>query len=108
MSRMAQDPTDPVDKFLTDNEGNPAIEGNIAILESIKVLAKIVVDDPSSVFVTNVTICNNRQNPVEPWNLRANDRIQCDLHDKLREVAYDAIGLPEIRRAAEGRVHSSV
>ena len=76
-----------VDKFLTDNDGNPAIEGNAAILESIKVLAKIVVDDPSSVFVTNVTICNNRQNPVEPWNLRANDRIQCDLHDKLREDA---------------------
>jgi hypothetical protein len=76
-----------VDKFLTDNDGNPAIEGNAAILESIKVLAKIVVDDPSSVFVTNVTICNNRQNPVEPWNLRANDRIQCDLHDKLREEA---------------------
>lgn len=76
-----------VDKFLTDNEGNPAIEGNAATLESIKVLAKIVVDDPSSVFVTNVTICNNRQNPVEPWNLRANDRIQCDLHDKLKEEA---------------------
>jgi hypothetical protein len=76
-----------VDKFLADNEGNPAIEGNAAVLEAIKVLAKIVVDDPSSVFVTNVTICNNRQNPVEPWNLRANDRIQCDLHDKLKEEA---------------------
>lgn len=76
-----------IDKFLTDNEDNPAIEGNAAALESIKVLAKIVVDDPSSDFVTNVTICNNRQNPVEPWNLRANDRIQCDLQDKLREEA---------------------
>lgn len=76
-----------VDKFLTDNEGNPALEGNAATLESIRVLAKIVVDDSSSVFVTNVTICNNRQNPVEPWNLRANDPFQCDLHDKLREEA---------------------
>jgi hypothetical protein len=76
-----------VDRFLTDSDGNPAIEGNAAILESIKVLAKIVVDDPSSVFVTNVTICNNRQNPVMPWNLRSNDRIQCDLHDKLLEQA---------------------
>jgi hypothetical protein len=76
-----------VDKFLTDNDGNPAIEENAATLEAIKVLAKIVVDDPSSVFVTNVTICNNRQNPVEPWNLRANDSIQCDLHDKFREEA---------------------
>src|SRR4029078_6717158 len=32
-----------------------------------------------------ITVCNNRQNAVEPWNLRANDRIQCDLQDKLRE-----------------------
>lgn len=76
-----------VDKFLTDSEGNPLLKENEAVLESIKVLAKVVVDDPSSVFVTNVTICNNRQNPVEPWNLRANDRIQCDLQDKLREEA---------------------
>lgn len=45
----------------------------------------MIVDDPFSDFVTNVTICNNRQNPVESWNLRANDRIQCDLHDKFRE-----------------------
>lgn len=77
-----------VDKFLLDNDGNPMLEGNAAILESIRVLAKVVVDDPFSEFVTNVTICNNRQNPVEPWNLRANDRIQCDLHDKFREEAH--------------------
>ena len=73
------------DKFVTDNDGNPAIEGPTSALGAVKVLAKIVVDDPSSDFVTGVTICNNRQNPVEPWNLRANDRIQCDLHDKLAE-----------------------
>ena len=76
-----------VDRFLTDNESNLALAGNAAVLESIKVLAKIIEDDPFSDFVTGVTICNNRQNPVEPWNLRANDRIQCDLHDKLREEA---------------------
>jgi hypothetical protein len=76
-----------VERFLADNDGNPAIESNADLLESVKVLAKIVVDDPFSDFVTNVTICNNRQNPVEPWNLRANDRIQCDLHDKFREEA---------------------
>jgi hypothetical protein len=74
-----------VAKFLEDNDGNPLLKSNADVLEGIKVLAKIVVDDPFSNFVTNVTICNNRQNPVEPWNLRANDRIQCDLHDKLKE-----------------------
>lgn len=75
-----------VAKFLLDNEGHPALDGNASQLEQIKVLAKVVVDDPFSDFVTNITICNNRQNPVEPWNLRANDKIQCDLHDKLKEA----------------------
>jgi hypothetical protein len=31
-----------------------------------------------------VTVNNNRQNPVEPWNLRANDLIQLELQDKFR------------------------
>src|SRR4029079_14232553 len=34
--------------------------------------------------VTRVTVNNNRQNPVEPWNLHANDLIQLELQDKLR------------------------
>jgi hypothetical protein len=75
-----------VAKFLADNEGHPSLLGNVQALEAIKVLAKVVVDDPFSDFVTNITICNNRQNPVKPWNLRANDKIQCDLHDKLKEA----------------------
>lgn len=74
-----------VAKFVLDHDGHPALKGGGTTLESIKVLAKIVVADPSSEFVTNVTICNNRQNPVDAWNLRANDRIQCDLHDRLKE-----------------------
>jgi hypothetical protein len=74
-----------VAKFVEDNESNPAFKENKEILESVKVLAKIVAHDPWSDFVTNVTICNNQQNPVDPWNLRANDRIQCDLQDKFRE-----------------------
>ena len=76
-----------VAKFLKDSEGNPALTANKQALESIRVLAKIVVCDTQSTFVTNVTICNNRQNPVEPWNLRANDRIQCDLQDRFKEEA---------------------
>jgi hypothetical protein len=72
-------------KFLKDNESMPALKANIDSLEAIRVLAKVVICDPQSEFVTNVTICNNRQNPVDPWNLRANDRVQCDLQDKLKE-----------------------
>lgn len=72
-------------KFLQDNEGHPALAGGAPTLEAIRVLAKIVVADPAGEFVTNVTISNNRQNPVDAWNLRANDKIQCDLHDRLKE-----------------------
>lgn len=74
-----------VDKFLEENEGNPTLKQNSQTLDSIRVLAKIVEYDPWSDFVTTVTICNNQQNPVDPWNLRANDRIQCDLQDKFKE-----------------------
>lgn len=36
-------------------------------------------------FVTHVTINNNRQNPVDPWNLHANDLIQLELQDRFRD-----------------------
>ncbi len=36
-------------------------------------------------FITTVTINNNRQNPVEPWSLHANDMIQLELQDKFRD-----------------------
>jgi hypothetical protein len=47
------------------------------------VIAKIIVDMPTSDFVTEVTIANNRQNAVHPWALRAMDMRQVDLADKL-------------------------
>jgi hypothetical protein len=74
-----------ISKFLEDNEGHPALNSNQKALEEVRVVAKIVEYDPWSEFVTTVTICNNQQNPVDPWNLRANDRIQCDLEDKFKE-----------------------
>jgi len=73
--------------FIEENQKHLNNSENQQKLEEIHVLAKIIESDPTSDFVTNVTICNNRQNPVEPWDLRANDRIQCDLEDKLREEA---------------------
>jgi len=75
-----------VGQFVEESQRRLAFtKSNLQALEAIRVLAKIVVYDPWSDFVTNVTICNNQQNPVAPWNLRANDRIQCDLQDRLRE-----------------------
>ncbi|MCH7963263.1 MAG: AIPR family protein [Bacteroidetes bacterium] len=70
-----------VRKFLEDNSEHP--EFDESIFKEIKVLTKFVVDTVTSNFITTVTICNNRQNPVEPWHLRANDKIQCDIQDKF-------------------------
>jgi hypothetical protein len=44
-----------------------------------------IITDAAPDFVTAVTINNNRQNPVDPWNLHANDMIQLELQDKLRD-----------------------
>ncbi len=89
-----------IDKFLIDNENNHVLKENNDILQSIEVMAKVVLAKNSN-FIINVTICNNRQNPVEPWNLRASDHIQLDFADKFRndlgiyyerqEKAFDAL-----------------
>lgn len=71
-------------QFIQETDESP-VRPSRDLLERLMVMAKLVIGDPWSEFVTRVTISNNQQNPVEPWNLRANDRIQCDLHDKFRE-----------------------
>ena len=55
-----------------------------AAMEDIRVMCRIITN-ASPEFVTTVTINNNRQNPVEPWNLHANDLIQLELQDKFRD-----------------------
>lgn len=76
------------DRFLKENEANPRLTARKAALDAISVMCRIITSSEPE-FVTTVTINNNRQNPVEPWNLRANDRIQLELADKLR----DEVGL---------------
>ena len=71
-------------RFLTANTNNPALQQGARRLNGIKVLCKVVTRAQPD-FVTTVTVNNNRQNPVEPWNLRANDKIQLALQDKFRE-----------------------
>jgi hypothetical protein len=71
-------------RFLKKNEGNPRIRERDAALKELYVLCKIITDAKPE-FVVNVTINNNRQNPVMPWNLHANDMIQLELQDKFRE-----------------------
>ena len=69
--------------FLEANKDNPKLAQGRASFDSIRVLCKVITNAAPK-FVTRVTINNNRQNPVEPWNLHANDGIQLELQDKFR------------------------
>ncbi len=71
-------------EFIENNKNNRRLEENSEILNKIFVPCKIITQSTQE-FVTKVTINNNRQNPVEPWNLHANDLIQLELHDKFRD-----------------------
>lgn len=70
-------------RFIDDNQKNPTFQENKDMLNSIEVIGKVLTNC-SPEFVTQVTISNNKQNPVESWNLRANDRIQLEFDDKFR------------------------
>jgi AIPR protein len=72
-----------LDGFLLKFKDDPKFEDGKQALASIKVLCKIITNATQE-FVTSVTINNNRQNPIEPWNLRANDLVQLELEDKFR------------------------
>jgi len=73
-----------LDRFLKNNESNPALKEGGEALKELWVMCKIITDARNE-FVLEVAINNNRQNPVKPWNLHANDMIQLELQDKLRE-----------------------
>lgn len=73
-----------LDEFLQTNQDDPRLQERQEALAKISVLSKIITRAHDE-FITRVTINNNRQNPIQPWNLRANDRIQLELHDKFRD-----------------------
>lgn len=74
-----------IGRFLVKHEDHPDINRVKERLKKIRVLAK-VVSDATDNFVVSVTINNNRQTPIQPWNLRANDLIQLQLQDRFREL----------------------
>ena len=71
-------------RFIEKNADNPSLKENRPRLEKLRVICKIITDATDD-FIVRVTVNNNRQNPVEPWNLRANDMIQLELQDKFRD-----------------------
>lgn len=72
-----------VSSFRAANKDNPKLDEGQKAFENIHVLCKVITSGEPK-FITRVTINNNRQNPVEPWNLHANDMIQLELQDKFR------------------------
>ena len=70
--------------FLSKLEDEKAIR-KIRIFEEIPVLAKIVVgtNDDETREITN---CNNRQNPIENWQLFSNFEIHVRIADNLSDV----------------------
>jgi hypothetical protein len=99
-------------RFLKANDGNLSLAERRATLEKIRVMCRIITGAAPE-FVTTVTLNNNRQNPVNPWNLRANDRIQLELQDKFRddlEIYYERQekafeGLSDEELEAQGITH---
>lgn len=72
------------DAFIRAHKDNAILAQSTERLDAIKVMCKVITRSDQD-FITTVTICNNRQNPVEPWNLRANDMIQLQLANRFRE-----------------------
>lgn len=70
--------------FMAAHKDSPLLAQGADRLDAIKVMCKVITQSDQD-FVTTVTICNNRQNPVAPWNLRANDMIQLQLATRFRE-----------------------
>jgi len=80
-------------RLMFPKKGNPPDATELERLSHIRVLAKIIFGS-SEQFVTDVTIANNKQNPVKPWNLRASDRYQIDLEQRFKEevrLHYDRL-----------------
>jgi hypothetical protein len=70
--------------FIDSHKDNAFLAQAADRLDAIRVMCKVITKSDQD-FVTTVTICNNRQNPVAPWNLRANDMIQLQLANRFRE-----------------------
>ena len=74
-----------LDRFVKKLEGQGAKTAKRAeTLRDLHVLCRVITQT-SPEFVVAVTINNNRQNPVMPWDLHANDMVQLELQDKFRE-----------------------
>lgn len=73
-----------LDRFLKKLDQQGRTPKKNEALRELKVLCRVITQTAPE-FVVTVTINNNRQNPVMPWDLHANDMVQLELQDKFRE-----------------------
>jgi hypothetical protein len=66
---------------------HPRFTSNADVLRDVKVMCKIIANSEDE-FIRSVTVSTNRQNPVHPANLRANDPVQLQIADWLRESGF--------------------
>lgn len=72
------------DRYLRGLEKAKA-EEKTARFKKIPVVAKIVTR-ASDEQLREIAICNNRQNPIAPWQLFSNDRIHIEIEAALHDV----------------------
>jgi len=68
-------------KRLERQENQEAIE----VFKEIKVIAKVVAGT-SNEEIKEITNCNNRQNPIENWQLFSNEPIHVEIEAALKDI----------------------
>ena len=69
-------------KAKADSAAAPSIQDHLG---KVKVLARVIKSKDHE-FLKRVTISNNRQNPIMPWNLRANDLVQVGFEEHFAKL----------------------
>ncbi len=77
------------DNYLRELENKKNIDA-IEKFKEINVLAKVVIGTTDD-ELKEITNCNNRQNPIENWQLFSNDPIHIEIESSLlgREIFYE-------------------
>jgi hypothetical protein len=63
-----------------------ALHKSDTLIDDLVVPCRIIVSPARPQFITDITISANRQNPVQSWQLHANDPIQLQLEDWFRDA----------------------
>jgi hypothetical protein len=79
-----------VSSFRAANKDNPKLVEGQTAFEAIRVLCKVITSSDQK-FITRVTVNNNRQNPVEPWNLHATLGLKVEVNCSSANERFDEL-----------------